>query len=167
MLILFTDILNIEYQTITNGIWSFCGDNNGVLWHPKALGQVLNSVNIYTQIDKMADVFELELHDLPEDDPSRAPDSDDDIIDIDEVNFFFLELIFEKYLWTFFILAFFTGRHWTGTLFWWNWVSRNFTCTCYVKLHEYIETERDIRICRLWNLSVPNGNKTAYKFSRP
>lgn len=33
----------------------------------------------------MADVFELELHDLPEDDPSRAPDSDDDIIDIDEV----------------------------------------------------------------------------------
>lgn len=59
----------------------------------------------------MADVFELELHDLPEDDPSRAPDSDDDIIDIDEVNFFFLELIFEKYLWTFFILAFFTGRH--------------------------------------------------------
>lgn len=61
----------------------------------------------------MADVFELELHDLPEDDPSRAPDSDDDIIDIDEVNFLvcFLELIFEKNLWTFFILAFFTGRH--------------------------------------------------------
>lgn len=87
MIILFTDILNIEYQTITNGIWRFCGNNNGVLWHPKALGQVLNSVNIYTQIDKMADVFELELHDLPEDDPSRAPDSDDDIIDIDEVNF--------------------------------------------------------------------------------
>lgn len=48
----------------------------------------------------MADVFELELHDLPEDDPSRAPDSDDDIIDIDEVHFLvcFLKLFFEKYL---------------------------------------------------------------------
>lgn len=34
----------------------------------------------------MADVFELELHDLQEDDPNRAPDSDDDIIEVDEVN---------------------------------------------------------------------------------
>lgn len=33
----------------------------------------------------MADVFELELHDLQEDDPNRAPDSDDDIIEVDEV----------------------------------------------------------------------------------
>lgn len=40
----------------------------------------------------MADVFELELHDLHEDDPNRGPDSDDDIIEIDEVSssiFFF------------------------------------------------------------------------------
>lgn len=34
----------------------------------------------------MADVFELELHDIHEDDPNRAPDSDDDIIEVDEVN---------------------------------------------------------------------------------
>lgn len=33
----------------------------------------------------MADVFELELHDLHEEDPNRAADSDDDIIEIDEV----------------------------------------------------------------------------------
>lgn len=33
----------------------------------------------------MADVFELELHDIHEDDPNRAPDSDDDIIEVDEV----------------------------------------------------------------------------------
>ncbi|XP_031631058.1 ribosomal protein S6 kinase beta-1 [Contarinia nasturtii] len=32
----------------------------------------------------MADVFELELHDIHEDDPNRAPDSDDDIIEVDE-----------------------------------------------------------------------------------
>lgn len=35
----------------------------------------------------MADVFELELHDLQEDDPNRAPDSDDDVIEVDEVIF--------------------------------------------------------------------------------
>lgn len=34
----------------------------------------------------MADVFELELQDLHEEDQDRAPDSDDDIIEIDEVN---------------------------------------------------------------------------------
>lgn len=33
----------------------------------------------------MADVFELELHDIHEDDANRAPDSDDDIIEVDEV----------------------------------------------------------------------------------
>lgn len=36
----------------------------------------------------MADVFELELHDLHEEDPNKAPDSDDDIIEVDEVNHF-------------------------------------------------------------------------------
>lgn len=39
----------------------------------------------------MADVFELELHDIHEDDANRAPDSDDDIIEVDEVIIFFLK----------------------------------------------------------------------------
>lgn len=42
----------------------------------------------------MADVFELELHDLQEDDPNRAPDSDDDIIEVDEVNLIW-QLLFD------------------------------------------------------------------------
>lgn len=33
----------------------------------------------------MADVFELELQDLHEDDPNHSPDSDDDIIEVDQV----------------------------------------------------------------------------------
>lgn len=33
----------------------------------------------------MADVFELELHDQHEEDRNRAADSDDDIIEVDEV----------------------------------------------------------------------------------
>lgn len=33
----------------------------------------------------MADVFELELQDIHEDDPNHSPDSDDDIIEVDQV----------------------------------------------------------------------------------
>lgn len=33
----------------------------------------------------MADVFELELQDILEDDPNHSPDSDDDIIEVDQV----------------------------------------------------------------------------------
>lgn len=40
---------------------------------------------IFQKFIIMADVFELELHDIHEDDPNRAPDSDDDIIEVDEV----------------------------------------------------------------------------------
>lgn len=49
----------------------------------------------------MADVFELELHDLQEDDPNRAPDSDDDIIEVDEVNIlYFIHNVTQLLFWT-------------------------------------------------------------------
>lgn len=63
----------------------------------------------------MADVFELELHDLHEEDPNRGPDSDDDIIEVDEVSslifIYFFSALLECYGLCIFAVFYCIWRH--------------------------------------------------------
>lgn len=118
-------------QITTSSLWIPWGSNSGALRHLRynwtscetnTRGQWrISPVNI------MADVFELELHDLPEDDPSRAPDSDDDIIDIDEV-----------------IMQNSRRIYWVWALvciwyFWWLFISVLRTKTYWLDKNQYVE----------------------------